>query len=104
MLGLILTVWLATTSVTLFAEIVLGLVKIRRLASYGAGDATEPRALPLEVIVPVKGIVSDHELALRSLLEQDYPDYGLIFVSRPKKILLTQQWTGFANVMPLHAK
>src|SRR5208283_5172406 len=57
-----------------------GLVKIRRLASHGASDATEPRALPLEVIVPVKGIVSDHELALRSLLEQDYPDYGLIFV------------------------
>lgn len=85
MLGLILTVWLATTSVTLFFEILLGVVKIRRPAPHGAANATEPRALPLEVIVPVKGVVSDHETALRSLLEQDYPDYGLIFVLETEK-------------------
>ncbi len=78
--GLILSIWLATTIVTLFAEIMIGLVKIRRPASNAPDDATEPHAPPIEVIVPLKGIVAGQEFALESLLKQDYPNYGLIFV------------------------
>ncbi len=80
MLGLILIVWLATTILALFVEIVLGLVKIRRTTSHEPDDATGPGAPPLEMIVPLKGIVAGQELALGSLLEQDYLNYGLIFV------------------------
>lgn len=80
MLGLILTVWLATTTLSLFVEIALGLVKIRWSPSHEPYGATEPCAPPLEVIVPLKGIVAGQEFALGSLLEQDYPDYGVIFV------------------------
>jgi ceramide glucosyltransferase len=80
MLGLILNVWLATTILSLFVAIALGLVKIRWSPSDEPYGSTEPCAPPLEVIVPLKGIVAGQEFALGSLLEQDYPDYGLIFV------------------------
>jgi ceramide glucosyltransferase len=80
MLGLILAVWIAATILTLLVEIVLGLVNIRRPPSQQPRDVTEPHSPPLEVIVPLKGIVAGQEFPLESLLKQDYPSYGLIFV------------------------
>ena len=80
MLGLILTVWLATATLSLLVAIALGLVKIRWSPSHEPYGATEPCAPPLEVIVPLKGIVAGQEFALGSLLEQDYPNYEVIFV------------------------
>jgi ceramide glucosyltransferase len=80
MLELILIVWLAATIVTLCAVVMLGLVKIRHPPVHAHADTTEPHVPPLEVIVPLKGIVAGQELALQSLLEQDYPDYRLVFV------------------------
>jgi glycosyltransferase involved in cell wall biosynthesis len=80
MLGLILTVWLAATIVALLINIGLGLAKIRYTHSFAEGNPDLSHSPPLDIIVPLKGVVAGQEDALRSLLEQNYPDYGLIFV------------------------
>ncbi len=55
-------------------------MKIQRTLLKAPGEATTTCLQPLEVIVPLKGIIAGQEYALRSLLEQDYPGYRLIFV------------------------
>jgi ceramide glucosyltransferase len=104
MLELILTVWLAATIVTLFAEIMLGLVKIRYLSAHAPDDTTEPHAPPLEVIVPLKGIAPGQELALESLLKQDYPDYRLIFVLESEGDSANPAVEGFLQRYPFATK
>lgn len=48
-----------------------------QLPSYGNDDL--PR-VPVEILVPVKGVSPCHEVSLRSLLEQDYAPYLVTFI------------------------
>ncbi|MGB6065733.1 MAG: glycosyltransferase [Desulfomonilaceae bacterium] len=80
LLALILAIWLSATIVAFCLVIAIGLVKIQRTSSKASDDAPASCLQPLEVIVPLKGIFAGQEHALRSLLEQDYPGYRMIFV------------------------
>lgn len=74
------TIWLAVTVLPVLALIAIGLSRIgmaRRVRSVPDRKARLPCT---EILIPVKGVFPHQEAALRSMLEQNHPCYGLIFI------------------------
>jgi ceramide glucosyltransferase len=73
-----LVLWLVLTALPLWAAMALASFRIgrgkRRL--FGDGGIFPP----IEVLVPVTGALPEHETALKSLLEQNYPSYRVLFI------------------------
>ncbi len=76
--GLIL--WFLLTLVPLSTVLVVGMMRIRTVQRRRVStDRTIP-ILPVEILVPLKGRMPEQESVLKSLLEQRYSHYHLVFV------------------------
>ncbi len=79
-LQMLLSVWLVVTAVPFLACCGLGLIRIRSTKSTRTGWKSDAPILPIEVLVPIKGLLPDQESILEALLTQSYPAYHVIFI------------------------
>ncbi len=76
--GLCLYVAVSVIPVTLFLIFRARTTRSQALRDRTGEEGGQP--VPVEVLVPITGVVSYHEPALRSLLEQDYEQYGVVLI------------------------
>jgi len=75
-----LVLWFLLTLGPLFTALVVGLTRIRTDKKHRVRTGgTIPNA-PVEILVPLKGRIPEQETILKSLLEQRYPNYHVVFV------------------------
>ncbi len=73
-------IWLASTVAMHLFMVVFGMIRVRSGRGEGSKCEQDLPRLPGEVLVPVKGMFPGNEEALASLLEQDHPNYRVIFI------------------------
>jgi ceramide glucosyltransferase len=73
-----MALWLAITALPLLIVILIGLAKIKLLRR--PGEVESGPFLTVEILLPIKGISADQKTILESLLQQNYPSYGVTFI------------------------
>lgn len=76
----VLSLFVASAVAPVALVLIIRASRIRSAAGHRSyGEAYLPH-IPVEILVPVKGLLSCHEVVLRSLLEQDYEPYVVTFI------------------------
>jgi hypothetical protein len=76
----VLAVWLGATFGLLIIPMLIGWVKVRLAELRAVSSSPLPRHPRIEILIPVKGSLTNHIVALTSVLTQTYPDYGVMFI------------------------
>ena len=79
-LEMALLIWLVVTAIPFLVCCGLGLARIRASETLRARSGSDAPILPIEVLVPIKGLLPDQERILESLLTQDYAAYSVMFI------------------------
>lgn len=74
----LLAVWLLLAVLPFFFAIAAGLSRLTHRRPPRRSDSVPTG--PIDVVIPLKGVFADQESILTCILEQDYPDYRVIFV------------------------
>jgi len=72
--------WLLLTFLPIAAVMGIGLWKIRSLGPRTSPGTAVAPVVPVEILVPVKGSNGMLDYSLKSLLEQTYSEYGVLFI------------------------
>jgi len=95
------TIWLLITVLPVLSLIVIGLSKIERARRFRSVADCKGTLPFTEILIPVKGTIPHQEEALRSMLEQDHPCFGLIFIldseSDPANALVDELCSRYPN-------
>jgi len=75
-----LVLWFLLTLGPLFTALVVGLTRIRTDKKHRVRTGRTIPNAPVEILVPLKGRIPEQETILKSLLEQRYPNYHVVFV------------------------
>jgi hypothetical protein len=76
----VLTIWLCVTASLFMLPIVLGILKVRLLRDSPPTPEPEIKPLPVDILVPLKGVFPDQTKTLESWLNQSHPDYSVVFI------------------------
>jgi len=79
-------IWLASTVAMHLFMVVFGMIRVRSGRGEGSKCEQDLPRLPGEVLVPVKGLFVGDEEVFASFLEQDHPDYRVIFIRRVSQL------------------
>lgn len=76
----VLTIWLAITALLFLLPLILGILTLRSAATHTSGKRRVAPPAPLELLVPLKEVLSGQEQTLLSLLNQTHPAYRVLFI------------------------
>ncbi|MBM3302781.1 MAG: glycosyltransferase, partial [Deltaproteobacteria bacterium] len=79
-LGGALLIIVGIPSMVVMLAFLVGFLRMRADRRLFSSGGQEPPEVPLEILVPVKGVFPDQESILASLLKQDYASYGVMFI------------------------
>lgn len=76
----VLSLFVAAAVAPVALVLIIRASRIRSAAGHRRYSEASLPHIPIEILAPVKGLLSCHEVVLRSLLEQDYEPYTVTFI------------------------